>query len=255
MENLLSDEFKVATQSSDIELNSNKNFFDLYLQNPIPESEKLANLPLFLNRIILSRVLFLDKMYQKIINTQGVIMEFGVRWGSNLASLIMLRAMYEPYNVYRKIIGFDTFEGFPSIDEKDGKDIMIQVGGHGLTEQYENYLSKILEYHEAASPIPHIKKFELIKGDATKTVRQYLKNNPETIISFAYFDFDLYLPTKECLIAIRDSLSKGAIVAFDELNYPKFPGETIAFKEVFGLNNFKIWRDPNSSTVSYIVYE
>jgi hypothetical protein len=81
MEKLLSDEFKVGTQSSDAEINLNKNFFDLYLQNPIPESEKLANLPLFLNRIILSRILFLDKMYQKIINTQGVIMEFGVRWG------------------------------------------------------------------------------------------------------------------------------------------------------------------------------
>jgi hypothetical protein len=255
MKNLLSEDFKVGTQSSERELDLNKNFFDLYLQNPIPETEKLANLPIFLNRIILSRILFLDKMYQKIINTHGVIMEFGVRWGANLASLIMLRAMYEPYNVYRKIIGFDTFEGFPSIDEKDGNDFMIQVGGHGLTDQYEKYLSRILEYHEATSPIPHIKKFELIKGDATKTIHQYLKNNPETIISFAYFDFDLYLPTKECLIAIKNCLSKGAIIAFDELNYPKFPGETIAFKEVFGLNNYKIWRDPNSSTVSYIIYE
>ena len=128
MKNLLSEDFKVGTQSSERELDLNKNFFDLYLQNPIPETEKLANLPIFLNRIILSRILFLDKMYQKIINTHGVIMEFGVRWGANLASLIMLRAMYEPYNVYRKIIGFDTFEGFLKIDPQDGKSDLMHVG-------------------------------------------------------------------------------------------------------------------------------
>jgi hypothetical protein len=132
---------------------------------------------------------------------------------------------------------------------------MIKVGGHGLTDNYENYLEKILQYHEWNSPISHIKKFELIKGDATITVKEYLKNHPETIISFVYFDFDLYQPTKECLIAIRDCLTKGAIIAFDELNYPKFPGETIAFKEILGLNNYKVHRDPISSTVSYIIFE
>jgi hypothetical protein len=182
-------------------------------------------------------------------------MEFGVRWGSNLALLSMLRGIYEPFNVYRKIIGFDTFNGFPTIDEKDGENEMIKVGGHGLTENYENYLEKILNYHELNSPVSHIKKYELIKGDASITIKDYLKNNPETIISFAYFDFDLYQPTKECLIAIRDSLTKGAIIAFDELNYPKFPGETIAFKEILGLNKYKVFRDPTSSTVSYIIYE
>jgi hypothetical protein len=132
---------------------------------------------------------------------------------------------------------------------------MIKIGGHGLTEDYENYLGKILDYHEFNSPVSHIKKYELVKGDASITVKEYLKNHPETIISFVYFDFDLYLPTRDCLIAIRDSLTKGAIIAFDELNYPKFPGETIAFKEILGLNRHTVYRDPISSTVSYIIYE
>jgi hypothetical protein len=247
--------FLVGVQASENELNLNSVFLKLFENNPIPESEKLSNIPLFLNRQILSRILFLDNMYKQILNIQGVVMEFGVRWGTNLTLMTMLRGMYEPFNVYRKIIGFDTFEGFPSVDEKDGKDFMIQVGGHGLTENYENYLEQIIKYQESNSPIGHIKKFELVKGDATKTVSDYLKKHPETIIAFAYFDFDLYLPTKECLLAIKSCLSKGAIIAFDELNYPKFPGETTAFKEVFGLNNYKIVRDPNSSTVSYIVFE
>ena len=255
MSKLASKNFLVATQSSNEEINLINILNELSKMSPIPDDERMGNMSLFLNRQLLSRILFLDKMYKQILDVQGVVMEFGVRWGSNLALLSMLRGIYEPFNVYRKIIGFDTFNGFPTIDEKDGENEMIKVGGHGLTENYESYLDKILNYHELNAPISHIKKFELIKGDASITIKDYLKNNPETIISFAYFDFDLYQPTKECLIAIRDSLTKGAIIAFDELNYPKFPGETIAFKEILGLNKYKVYRDPISSTVSYIIYE
>jgi hypothetical protein len=255
MSRLASKNFLVATQSSDEEIDLINVLNELSKLSPIPDDERMGNMSLFLNRQLLSRILFLDKMYKQILDVQGVIMEFGVRWGSNLALLSMLRGIYEPFNVYRKIIGFDTFNGFPTIDEKDGENEMIKVGGHGLTENYENYLEKILNYHELNSPVSHIKKYELIKGDASITIKEYLNRHPETIISFAYFDFDLYQPTKECLLAIRDSLTKGAIIAFDELNYPKFPGETVAFKEILGLNKYKVFRDPTSSTVSYIIYE
>jgi hypothetical protein len=50
-------------------------------------------------------------------------------------------------------------------------------------------------------------------------------------------------------------LTKGAIVGFDELNYPAFPGETLAFNEVMGINKFRIRRDVNTPSLSYIIYE
>ena len=37
-------------------------------------------------------------------------MEFGVQYGLSL-SYFKLRAIYEPYNYSREIIGFDTFKG------------------------------------------------------------------------------------------------------------------------------------------------
>ena len=52
------------------------------------------------------------ELYQKILNVHGVVIEFGTRWGQNLALFESFRGMYEPYNHFRKIIGFDTFEGF-----------------------------------------------------------------------------------------------------------------------------------------------
>jgi hypothetical protein len=254
MNKFLSVDFLVESQSSNLEINNSNNLKKLFESNPIPDDEKLYNLTLFTNRQTISRVLFLNSMYEKILNVNGIVMEFGVRWGSNLTLLQMLRSIHEPFNAYRKIVGFDTFEGFPVIHDNDGNNDMIKVGGHGLTSNYFEFLSDIMDYHENNAPINHMKKYELVKGDATITVEKYLVNNPETIIAFAYFDFDIYLPTRDVLVAIKNRLSKGAIVAFDELNYPKFPGETIAFNEVFGINNYQIFRSPMSSTVSYIVY-
>ena len=86
-------------------------------------------------------------------------------------------------------------------------------------------------------------------------IRKYLKNNPETIIAFAYFDFDIYEPTYECLKAILPHLTKGSILAFDELNCPAFPGETLAVKELLGLNNLEIQRSPLTPRESYIVFK
>ena len=45
----------------------------------------------------------------------------------------------------------------------------------------------------------HIEKMELIKGDATKTIPHYVKNNPQLIISLLYLDFSTYIPTKVAL--------------------------------------------------------
>ena len=50
----------------------------------------------------------------------------------------------------------------------------------------------------------------------------------------AYFDFDIYEPTKECLKLIKDHITKGTIIGIDELNTSDFPGETVALKEVLG---------------------
>lgn len=245
---------KILTGSTNEEVSNRKAFLNLLHNSPIPDNEILSNLGLYLNRQTLSRLLFMSELYQKIINVHGIVLEFGVRWGQNLALFSCLRGIYEPYNYNRKIVGFDTFEGFPEIDrEKDGR--KVAQGDYSVAVNYESYLEQVLTYHESESPIAHKKKFELVKGDATKTIFEYLDRHPETVIAFAYFDFDIYPPTKACLEAIRDRLTKGSILAFDELNCPEFPGETIAYKEVFGIDRFSIKRSPLNPLCSYVVID
>jgi len=184
-----------------------------------------------------------------------VIMEFGVRWGKNLAQLTALRGIYEPFNHNRKIIGFDTFSGFPSVDVKDGKSEIIKKGSYNVTDEYEKYLEAILDCHEKENPISHIKKYKLCKGDASAQLEAYLREHKETIISFAYFDFDIYEPTKECIKQILPLMPKGGIIGFDELNCKDYPGETIAFDEIIGINKYKIQHTLYSPTQSFIVLD
>jgi len=217
----------------------------------IPENELLHHLGLFLPRQVVSRFLFMNEIYKEIINVHGVIMEFGVRWGRDLVWFLELRGIYEPFNYNRKVIGFDTFEGFPSISKFDKHH---KVGEMNVTEGFERDLEEILLLHQKNNPISHIKSFELIKGDATKTLKQYLEKHPETIVALAYFDLDLYEPTKVCLDLLKKHFVKGSVIAFDELNHPDFPGETVALREIFGLNSIPLKRFPFSPTQSYFVY-
>lgn len=240
---------------SEKEAKIRNDFVNLFKSNPIPDEDILQNLGLFLSSKNLSRILFMDHMYKKIIDTQGIIVEFGCRWGQNVSIFSALRGIYEPFNRHRKIVGFDTFEGFPSLTDKDntGCDIMRE-GGLACTKDYEKYLCKIMEYQESDNPMSHVKKFDIIKGDAILELEKYLKKYPETIISMAFFDFDIYEPTKKCLELIRPHLFKGSVLGFDELNDIDSPGETIALNEVFGLNNIKLERYRYTSRTSYFIY-
>ncbi len=232
----------------------NKNHLSQHLREAnIPNSELLDNLGLYLTRQSLSRINFIQKLYEMIVPVHGIVTEFGVRWGQNMALFSVLRGIHEPFNYNRRIIGFDTFAGFPSVSVEDGG--TVEHGDYSVTTGWKNELESILNFHEKNAPISHKRKYELVEGDATVTLPKFLTEHPETVIALAYFDFDLYKPTKVCLEAIMPHVTKGSIIAFDELNCPEFPGETLAVREVLGLSRYAIRRDPSNPLMSYIRIE
>ena len=243
------------TVSSENEQKNRLGLADLINSNPVPDNEKSFHTPLFLKRQELSKVLYFQHVYQQFLNTHGVIMEFGTRWGTNMVTLSNLRGIYEPFNYNRKIIGFDTFEGFKNTNTKDdGKHDIIKEGAFSVTENYTDYLDQLLSIHQNESPLSHIKKYDIEKGDAPVQLAKYLRENPQTIIAFAHFDFDIYKPTLDCLNIIKPHLVKGSIISFDELNDPNFPGETKAVNEAFGLNNIELKRFSPCPMQSYFIF-
>jgi hypothetical protein len=237
------------------EITARKRLLQLFKETPIPDDEMLVNLGLYLRSTQLAKILYLNELYQRIVRLPGIVIEFGVWWGANLALFESFRSVYEPYNWTRKVVGFDTLKGYPSIASKDGSSNYAQVGGYTVSEGYEEYLGQMLDAHEADNVMSHIKKYDLVKGDVVETIDGYLADNPETIIALAYFDLALYEPTKKCLEAIRPHLMRGSVIAMDELNSRDFPGETVAVKEVLGLDRYEIVRSEFLPDRSYIIIE
>lgn len=249
------DPFGISTYENAGEKQARGGMLDLLRGSRIPDEQVLSNLGLFLDSKHLSRILFMDHLYRQIVDTQGVVMEFGTRWGQNLALFSALRGIYEPFNRHRKLIGFDTFDGFPEVTSEDGaSDLMVQ-GNLKTGLNHVGFLNDVMATHEAVNPLAHIKKYDLRVGDATEELPKYLEERPETIIALAYFDFDLYAPTKRCLELIAPRITKGTVLGFDELNDPDSPGETVALMETIGLPNIRLRRYRYASRVSYFVVE
>lgn len=216
----------------------------LYNNTPIPTEQMLLNLPLFMRSSLIAKLLHFNEAYKRIINIPGAIMEFGVWWGQNLALFENLRAVYEPYNHARRIIGFDTFEGYPEPSDRDIKSETLTVGGYTVSENYEDYLEKILACHENENVMSQIKKTRLVKGDASATIQKYLEKHPETVVAMACFDMALYEPTRDVLKALKPHLVKGTMLVFDEFYSDEFPGETLAIRETLGTDTYRIERSP-----------
>jgi hypothetical protein len=160
----------------------------------------------------------------------GSIIEMGVCSGNGLMSLIHCHNVIQPTYIYREFYGFDTFEGFPTISTNDIKYIDWKIGdfSNNCFEQLTNIINIHNEYYYAPT------KVELIKGDVTKTIPGFLNDNRHIIVSLLYLDLDLYEPTKCALTHFLPKMAKGSIIAFDEINYKQFPGETIAALEILG---------------------
>jgi hypothetical protein len=220
---------------------------------PVPAGEILANVPLFLTRSSLSHVLFIDELYRSILGTPGQIFEFGVRWGRNLALFHTLRTIYEPFNTARHIVGFDTFSGFPSTTAEDGRHPIIHRGALSVSERYDDQLAALLEAHQQLGPRGHLKRYELVKGDVTRTVPRHLRAHPEALVALAYFDLDLYQPTRACLRALKPRLTQGSVLVFDELGLPEFPGETTAVLDELGVAGQRLQRDPRCAHQAFLV--
>ncbi|MFD0534572.1 hypothetical protein ACFQY7_13150 [Actinomadura luteofluorescens] len=106
-------------RESDQERDVRERLTRLLRDTPIPAEYLIDNLALYLRRHQLTDLLCMDALYRMILDVPGVIMEFGVLHGRHLATLTALRGCHEPYTSVRRVIGFDTFTGFPDVADVD----------------------------------------------------------------------------------------------------------------------------------------
>jgi hypothetical protein len=221
--------------------------------NTCPDSVeiKLENFSKYVRRQHLKRFLAMYEIFKLVLPVKGSIVECGVYKGFSLMAWAKLSAMIEPENLTRRIYGFDSFEGFPSVEKKDANPVAMPERGTFYADSYEELQALITEYNSDRF-LGHIDKIYLIKGDATQTIRKFITDNPHLVVSLLFLDFDLYEPTKVALENFLPRMPKGAVIAFDELDNPIWPGETQALLDTVGINHLELRRfewDP------YIAYD
>ena len=216
--------------------------------------KKFSNFTKYLRRQTLARFLVQYEIFKKQVHIKGSIIECGVHNGGGVMAWAKLSAILEPYNYHRKIIGFDTFQGFPSVSEVDTLSHPDVKPGM-FAEDYDVYselLSCIKDFDDNRF-LGEIQKIHLVKGDANLTIPAYLSENPHTLISLLYLDFDIYEPTITALKHFVPLMPSGAIIAFDELNNPDWPGETQALLKELGIRGRKLECFEYEPNISYVV--
>ncbi len=215
---------------------------------------KLDNFNKYIRRQKLTRLLVQYEIFKKILPVKGSVIECGVYHGAGLMGWAHLSSILEPVNLTRRIYGFDTFEGFPSILNEDKGQNNQLIPGTLASSSYDE-LKRLIKIYDSNRFLGHINKIQIIKGDATKTIPKFIKANKHLVVSLLFLDFDLYEPTKIAIENFYPRMPKGAIIAFDEIDNPIWPGETLALLNTIGINSHKLERIEFDPYICYAVID
>lgn len=221
----------------------------------LPAAQLFDAFPLFTTRQIITRFLELYELFKMIIEVPGSIIECGTGRGLGLMSFAHFASIFEPYHYTRKIVGFDTFSGFPEPCKEDMTSTADHMKKGGLAFDFYDIIRGSIDIYDGNRPIGHIPKVEVVKGDICKTLPEYISANPHLVVAMLYLDVDLYAPTRDALRLLNDRLVKGSMIVFDEINHQDYPGETLAAMEAVGLPKLKLRRLPFSTMTSYAIVD
>lgn len=226
----------------------------IFEASPDSVEARIETFPRYVRRQQLKRFLALYEIFKRVLPVKGSVVECGVFRGFGVMSWAKLSAMLEPENLTRRIYGFDTFDGFPSHSAADANPVAAPAVGGLKANSYDELIQLVAEFDKDRF-LGHIDKVHLIKGDLTQTVPAFVKEHPHLLVSLLFLDVDLYEPTKVALEHFVPRMPRGAVIAFDELDNPMWPGETLALLETLGIRNLRLERMPWDPYIGFAVIE
>jgi len=239
---------------NDSEREAASRYARLFECSPDATGDKLSHVAKYMRRQDMTRLLARYEIFKRVLRVKGSIVECGVYRGSGLMAWANFGAILEPTNLMRRIYGFDSFGGFPSVGPLDrGESREARPGD--LRADCLDELRQLIRAYDLNRPLGHVPKVELIPGDAAATIPEMIRRTPHLVVSLLFLDFDLYEPTKVALEHFIPRMPKGAIVAFDELDNPAWPGETLAALDTLGLRKLRLERLDFDPYIGFAVIE
>lgn len=189
------------------------------------------------------------ELFKLTVDLPGDIVECGVFKGASFSRFVKFRNIFQ--NTHSKrVIGFDIFGKFPMPDEEVVREDMKSreqfIKESGEQSVSKEKLMEFLKNYDSAENV------ELIEGDVSETIPDFLENNPDLKISLLNIDVDLYKPTLNCLTYLYDKVVKGGVVLLDDYN--GFPGATKAIDKFFANKpDIEINKFPWSHSPFYVI--
>lgn len=193
----------------------------------------------------ISKILAHYELFRMTRGLAGEIVECGVFKGASLARFAAFREIFgSPFT--NRVIGFDTFGDFPEtgfgqdVKRRDG--FIAAAGNQSISVEQ---MQQVLEHKGCARFI------ELVPGDITQTVPEYVAEHPELRISLLNLDTDIYEPAVTILEHMFPLIVPGGVLILDD--YGVFPGETKAVDDYFRGRAVEIRKFPFCMTPCFIV--
>ena len=211
-----------------------------------------TNFHLTMSEDRLSKFLTHYEAFKLSQNIPGEIMECGVFKGTSLVRFAMMRKIFGG-DYTTRIIAFDIFsDKYPNTkfkeDQAQRKHWIKTAGSSSISK---SQLKEIFKKNK-------IKNYEIIAGDAVKTIPKYKLSNPGIKISLLNIDIDFVEPTLAVLNNFYECVSKGGIILLD--NYAGrgtsgkyLHGDTLAIDEFFKKKNIEIKKFSFSARPCFII--
>jgi hypothetical protein len=249
-------ESSIVSYSPQSSLEARSELFELMNSYPASDEEKERSLGLFLRGSLLARILAIADIYKMIIQIPGCVFDVGTWRGQTAVLCENLRAVYEPLHLNRRIICFDTFEGYKGFSTKDKATELHGEGTYVLGgTAYADLLSRLLVLHERNNAMGHNHgKHTVVQGDCRETIPRFFADHPNELVALAFFDVNSYEPTDQAFRDVWARLVPGGVVAFWQLTRSTVPAEARVYAErILGHVPHRLRRTRTYPGLCYIV--
>lgn len=225
-------ESSVISYSSENSIDARNELFNYLKTYPATDEETERSLGLFIRGSLLARIFAIRELYEKIVLLPGVVIDLGTWRGQTAVVCENLRAIFEPLHFNRRIICFDTFEGYKGFGKKDNATELHKDGTYSVGVEYAALLEKLLVLHEKNNAMGHNHgKHKVIKGDCRITLPNFFKDYTNETVALAFFDVNAYDPTLDAFKMIYEKMVPGGIIAFWQLTRNVIKAEGSVYSE------------------------
>jgi hypothetical protein len=197
---------------------------------PGSREERERSLGLFVRGSLLARIVATGEIYKAIVGIPGAIFDVGTWRGQTAVLCENFRAIYEPLNLNRRIVAFDTFEGYAGFGAEDTATDLHRDGTYRVGGDYRAYLERLLRLHEESNVLGHNSgKHTLVAGDIRETLPGWFETRKNELVALAFLDVNAVEPTRIAVEAIWPRLVPGGMLAVWQLTRSDVPAEGFVY--------------------------